>query len=549
MARLIQIARGRIDFLAAIAVFLSASAFYVAALEGEFVFDDLPLLSSDPFYHEGAGSSLPDCFTRTYWRKELSQGLYRPVTLASYLLNAKFAGLYPPSFRAVNIVCHALVSMLLYLLFLSVSKGRMPAFAAAMIFAVHPLHSEAVIPASGRAELLCALFLVLGMLFHAGNWRFRPLLLFVCGLLAMLCKENGIVLLPVCLAFDLVLRNCEFRKASPLKDTRLQAAYAALALAVVVYFAMRTALVSSPFPRFSDAIFFSDNHLGFLGFWERLPSVLWLQGLALWKFICPAHLAHDYSFAQILPIMKVSDIRTLQLLAFIAALCLLVFLLIRENRRFALFCIVAYSISVLPVANLITPTGTIFGERLYYFPSAFLCMAVASEAGFLSRKLGVSRKSIGISALLVFAALFVRLSLRIPDWKDFFSIAEAGVRTSPLSFKMWNNYALQLLDKGMTEEAEKGFSRSIEINPSNMPALRNRGYARIKLGKNKEALDDLKECIRLGTGDPEVYNKAGALSAMAGRRDDAIRMWEKSLDLKPGQRKIAEALEDLKAGK
>jgi hypothetical protein len=387
------------------------------------------------------------------------------------------------------------------------------------------------------------------MLFHVGNWRFRPLLLFVCGLCAMLCKENGIVLLPICLAFDLVLRNREFRKASALKDARLQAAYAASALAVIVYFAMRTALVSSPFPRFSDAMFFSDNHLGLLGFWDRLPSVLWLQGLALWKFICPAHLAHDYSFAQILPIIKVSDIRILQLLAFIVTLCLLVFLLLRENRRFALFCIIAYSISVLPVANLITPTGTIFGERLYYFPSAFLCMAVASEAGFVSRKLGVSRKSLGVFALLVFAALFVRLSLRIPDWKDLFSMAEAGVESSPRSFKMWNNYALQLLDKGLIEEAEKGFSRSIEINPSNMPALRNRGYARIKLGRDKEALEDLKGCIRLGTSDPEVYNKAGALSAIAGKREDAAEMWKKSLDLKPGQRKIAEALEELKAGR
>lgn len=532
----------RIDIFAGIAVFLAGFAFYIGAIDGEFVFDDMPLISQDPFYHDSSNSTIADCFQRTYWRKELSQGLYRPLTLVTYLLNAKFAELYSPAFRFVNILIHAFVSLLVYILCLAMFKERKFSFFCAILFAVHPLHSEAVIPGSGRADMLCASFIILGFLFHISRFRWKVFAVFAFALFALLCKENGIVLLFICLAYDFFFHNCEFRNALCLKGRKLLYEYLVILSAVIIYFLMRIYFISIIFPYFSSDTFFSDNQLGLLGFWKRLPSALWLQLLALWKFIYPEHLAHDYSYAQIIPITEFRDFRYFALAIFFVFISIFTVYLYRENRKISLFCLCAYVLSILPVSNILTATGTIFGERLYYFPSIWLFMILISELDYIVVKFKIPPRTLAIFASIAIFALYARLTIRISDWKDLFSIASAGVRNSPLSHKMWNNYALQLFDKGMFREAEEGFSRAVEINPSNLQALRNRAYVRIKLGKKTDALNDLKQCIELGTNDIEVYNKAGALCAIEGNKADAVKFWRKSLQIKKNQRRIMEVL-------
>ncbi|HPN83694.1 MAG TPA: DUF1736 domain-containing protein [Victivallales bacterium] len=537
--------RKRTDLFAALFVFAAAFSFYINAIDGEFVFDDLPLISSDPFYHEGTSSTISDCFFRTYWRKEHSQGLYRPLTLASYLVNAKFAGLYSPSFRLTNILLHSLISVLVYVLCLKLLKNRKAAFISSILFAVHPIHSEAVIPGSGRADLLCSVFIFAGLLFHFSQIRLKSFVVFISCLSALLCKENGIVLLPLCVAYDFFFRNSEFRENIIMKKYKLLLEYLSYLLAVVIYFMMRIFFVSAPFPYFSQSSLFSDNQLAFLGFWERLPSAIWLQSLAVWQFIFPAKLSHDYSFAQILPITKIGDPRLVWTAIFISIVGILAVSFYRNDRKLSLFCICSYGLSILPVSNIITPTGTIFGERLYYFPSVWLCIIIISEMSQIVNRFKIRPVIITILSVMILLSLFIRLSLRIPDWKDLFSIASAGVKSSPSSHKMWNNYGLQLLDRGMLEEAETAFSRAIEINQANLQALRNRAYIRISKGNNQEALTDLLACIDLGTKDVEVYNKAGAIFAISGDKEKAASLWKKSLQINPNQRKIIEHLKDV----
>ncbi|HRU01660.1 MAG TPA: DUF1736 domain-containing protein, partial [Victivallales bacterium] len=360
--KIITFIKIRIDFFAIFAVFLSSFTFYIPAIEGDFVFDDIPLISSDPFYHADTQSSYFDCFTRTWWRKDFSQGLYRPITLCTYLFNVKIGGLESPGFRFTNILINSILCALLYLLFYRFSSDRLIAFFSAILFAIHPLYSEAIIPASGRADLLAALFLVCGILIHVSNWRFRYLFTFICGLLAILSKETGILLLPLILLYDLFF-ICDFRKKMFGLSKSIYS-YVAVFLSVLVYFLMRIYLVSYLFPRFSDAQYWSDNHLGLMKFWDRLPTALWLQVFAVWKFIFPKHLSHDYSYAAIVPINSFYDLRISQIILFFIILISMIIFLYNKNLRTLLFYLTAYFISVLPTANILTPIGTIFGERL-----------------------------------------------------------------------------------------------------------------------------------------------------------------------------------------
>ena len=75
---------------------------------------------------------------------------------------------------------------------------------AVAIYARHPLHTEAVIPASGRAELLCALFVFAGLYFHTFSRRhfFANFAAGLCVLFSFWFKEDGIILIPICLVYD-----------------------------------------------------------------------------------------------------------------------------------------------------------------------------------------------------------------------------------------------------------------------------------------------------------------------------------------------------------
>src|SRR5258708_38363978 len=119
-----------------------------------------------------------------------ANNIFRPVTFATFALNWAVDGGHPFGYHLVNLLLHAAVSFLLYLvlclLLEPLPRARTAAFAAAWLFALHPIHTEAVASVVGRSELLAAGFLLLAWLLHLYD---RPILALVCFALAMLSKE------------------------------------------------------------------------------------------------------------------------------------------------------------------------------------------------------------------------------------------------------------------------------------------------------------------------------------------------------------------------
>jgi hypothetical protein len=96
--------------------------------------------------------------------------VFRPVTFASFALNWAAAGARPFGDHLVNVLLHAAVVLLLYcllaLLLESVPQGTTLAFATVLLFAVHPIHTEAVASIAARSELLAAGFLLAAWILH-----------------------------------------------------------------------------------------------------------------------------------------------------------------------------------------------------------------------------------------------------------------------------------------------------------------------------------------------------------------------------------------------
>ncbi|HZE88435.1 MAG TPA: hypothetical protein VE404_02750, partial [Verrucomicrobiae bacterium] len=208
--------------LAPLLVALLAVAVYAGAVRNGVVRDDYYIVAHNPLV---TGERSPWLIPVShYWAGTDGTGdLYRPLTIASYWLNARVAGMAPWSFHLVNVLLHGLAAALVTVLALRLTASLAAASVAGALFATHPVLSEAVASIVGRADLLAAIFVL-------GAWRLRDrrgisLLLFGLGLLS---KESAIVLPGFLVAEDLVRGRARAR----LREYAAHAGVAALYVAV-----------------------------------------------------------------------------------------------------------------------------------------------------------------------------------------------------------------------------------------------------------------------------------------------------------------------------
>ena len=121
----------------------------------------------DDFYYISGNPQITQAPWRILIEPHTNSNVYRPLTFLSYSFNYYTGGLQPEGFHFVNILLHIWVTVLLYWLLRRLLGGDdFVALATAWLFAVHPIHTEAVTAAVGRSELLAAGFLLAAWIAH-----------------------------------------------------------------------------------------------------------------------------------------------------------------------------------------------------------------------------------------------------------------------------------------------------------------------------------------------------------------------------------------------
>jgi tetratricopeptide (TPR) repeat protein len=530
---------------------------YFDSLWGDFVFDDVPLVQRDRFYVQEDNPL--KCWTRDFWKENMKQGLYRPFTLFSYWVNAKISGIHSPAFRIGNLIFHFLVTILVFNFAVRLRFGHWVAMFAAVLFAVHPIHTEAVIPAFGRGELLCAIFLLCALIIHSHIGK-NKLLCIVSGLsflFACWSKEHALAFLPLCVLLDLYLRTQEKSSDSTgIKNFARSMApvYLLYVCMAAVFFASRYFALGTLIPsknNFNPAI---DNPIALCQFPLNVITALKVQGLALFKFFWPAVLSHDYSYAQLPPSVSVFDWKSWLTVVLFLGVPGLICVAFRKLKFKIVFLLAAYAVCIIPAGNFIIMAGTIFGERLQYIPSIWLCMFSALAVSLLFRKF--SAKTVLVLSAAIIIAASVRTYERGKDWDNQMSLAAAGVRSAPNSVKTWNNLAIQLGEYSDKEidpkeqankykEAVLACDRAISIYPPCLNSYANRGIYYSLLGYYDEAEKDFRKVISLYQKDSHVNYALGALLADQGRLDEAKALWEKLIKINPDDQVLRKSYEKL----
>jgi tetratricopeptide (TPR) repeat protein len=516
----------------AAAAALIAVALYANSLPNGFTYDDLPVVARNEATRDP--TDLRRIFLASSWTSNLDQTIaFRPLTTWTFALGRALHGEGPLGHHVVNVLGHAAVSALVAAAAAAAGATAATATMAGVLFAAHPIHTETVANVVGRAEILAAAFGLLAILLRRRGSALGSGLSVAAYGLALLAKEHALAFLALLPLADALLDD----RGSPrtflrrLPTPGRGAYYGALVLVTLAYLGLRLEALGGLGVGPAAIAWIPDwqNVTAHAPTGARVLTALWVTARACWLLLVPLHLSADYSFAEITLVESVADPRALAGIAVAGGLLALAYAARRQPA--ALFWLLFGLLPFVTVSNLIVPSGTIFGERLLYLPSAAVC--VAAGAVLMRWTRGSWRTPGAVAAAVLLLGFAARTVSRNPVWRDNLALARATVADAPRSVQAHALLATALMDRGEHRDALREFDAALAIYPDHIDALFNAGVAHMLLKEDADALRLFDRVIALEPKRFAAWVNEAAIRS--GRREygDALEAADRAVALQP----------------
>ncbi|MCB0332313.1 MAG: tetratricopeptide repeat protein [Bdellovibrionales bacterium] len=494
----------------ALLLFLVGVGMYASTLTFGFTFDDLIHVVHNPQIRSWTG-------VREAVTSPMFPGnLYRPLVVLSYVLTYQWAELAPFSYHLVNILCHGLVVVVLYFVVTKIATKNIASLTA-LLFAVHPIHTETVTNISGRAELFSAFFGLLSLWFFIRPKAKRSIpLSVVCLFFSMLSKESGIVFYPLALLVSLSLRTFSIKRSAYLL-------FSLLASLVLRYVALGSLLGESTI----DGI---DNPIAFLPLFERVLNALYHLFQYFSLILIPTNLSADYSFSHITPLQG-ATLPVVASFVGLLVLFLLTVVLLFYRRHEGIF-LGWFFVSFAVTANIFFPIGTVFAERLAYVPSIGVLGFLASVLSLLERR--ALRIGLITMLTLVFAAKGI---LYQQFWQNNELLFTRQYSITPRSIKTKINYAEVLRSHGKYHQAHHILDEALQLAPHSADVLFALSLVEVDLGNSEGAKEYLQMTLKENPEHRPARNSLARLFLNTKEFELALREAEHILSLYPNDEK------------
>jgi protein O-mannosyl-transferase len=502
----------------------------VTSILNGFAYDDVPIIVDDPRIHQLAG--LWRMFGQPYWAPARGGGLYRPVTSVLFGVEWVIGRGAALPFHLVNIGLYALVSVAVF----ELARRMLPEWAAwisAALFAVHPVHVEAVANAVGQSELIAALAVVSAVAIYVGarnEGRVPPAVgigaLYAVGVFA---KEHAIVLPGLLLLAEAtIIKIEEGREEHGEREGRSEGngegergrwrGVGATAVAVTVvgvgYLVARVAAIGSVVGESPSIVLAGASYatrvwtmLGVVPEWIRL-------------FVCPAHLVQAYSppdtavYTGFDPLL----IPGVVVLVGVGALAIVA----RKKVPVLSFGLGWVGIAMLPVSNLVVTSGVLLAERTLFLASVGVVLAAGGVATLVvdrvPKETRVRRMAVG-ALVLVLGAGVVRSAVRQPTWRDNATLFAAGVVDAPRSYMTHYAYASYLFTHDMPGSGEREAFLAMRLYDGDARLYTDLGAAYVHAGQCRLAEPLLQHAVALMPHYPRPRTEL----AVCARADSVAR--------------------------
>ncbi|XP_033491181.1 protein O-mannosyl-transferase TMTC3 isoform X1 [Epinephelus lanceolatus] len=541
---------------------------YWNSLSCGFVFDDVSAILDNKDLRPI--TPLRNLFLNDFWgtpmAEERSHKSYRPLTVLTFRLNYLFSELSAASYHLLNVVLHGVVCVL----FLRVCRlflDKTSSLVAALLFAVHPIHTEAVTGVVGRAELLSSIFLLAAFLAytkstgadHSIVWA--PIALTVILVAAAtLCKEQGITVVGICcvhevfvaqgftlpMLLDTLRQVLQGKDGFPYAVLQTLLKLIVLVISTLLLVIIRVQVIQSQLPVFTRF----DNPAAVSPTPARQLTFNYLLPVNAWLLLNPSELCCDWTMGTIPLVESLLDLRNLATLVFYTFLGLLAYHSLRYRHSSAKTVIMALSLIVLPfipASNLFFPVGFVVAERVLYVPSMGFCVLVAHGFKMVTHKGHMKKVSwLIIGVLLTTHA--VKTFNRNWDWESEYTLFTSALKVNKNNAKLWNNVGHALENQNNYARALRYFLQATRVQPDDIGAHMNVGRTYKNLNKSKEAEDAYlvakslmpqvipgkKYATRVAPNHLNVYiNLANLIRANESRLEEADQLYRQAISMRP----------------
>ena len=544
----------RLQFaLAAVALSGLVLISYGNSIANGFVWDDHEQIVMNPVLR--ADAPIRSLFTSDVRFANRSSSIhteyYRPLQMLMYRTITGMVGTKPEAFHICSIVFAICGALAAFVVFWLLTRKMSLAFAAAAVFAVYPVHAEAVDWIAASPDLGCGLFTLLAFVLFLARRDTRqannpleraslsrwclPVLSMFAFATALLWKETPAIF-PILIAVYTLLLEAG-------AGGRVRAALKASApywIVLAVYLALRISV------------------LGTLGTgrrnWELTPFQFLLTDLHLmtsyWeKLALPIRLNAYYHFS---PVRSAFDPHAIMGIVFVSGLIAGVVYIARRAPLFA-FAALWVCITLLPAMNLPALGRNAFTERYLYLPSVGFCLLGTLGVSWLVSMLPArSRKWAGVAVLaaVVFGCVAETVA-RNAVWKDDYTLFSETLQSSPdAPFVRCMVAAKQAADPASSSQAEDNYLQAIALAPHEVPPDRvdlvtaYDGVAWLYADRSdyQRALEMLSRAREVAPDDAEADSEEGLILARAGRWAEAQPFLLKSSASRPNNENVLSAL-------
>lgn len=581
-------------------VFILGISIYINTLSHQFTQDDAIVIYDNMYTTKGV-SGLKGLFTKDtffgFFKEEgkaklVSGGRYRPLTPAMFAIEYQLVGNHPWLGHLINVLLYGLLCVVIYQLLLllicykdNTERNRYLVLAAALIYAAHPIHTEAVANIKGRDEIMSMLGSVMALYaiikyVDTGQIKYTAIAA-TSFFIAFLSKENTITFLAVVPLTLYFFRNLSLRSAFSHSIVLLVPTVLFLMIRAAVlgndFGGAPMELMNNPFLKLVNGTYVPFTIS------EKFATIFFTLGKYLQLLCFPHPLTHDY-YPRFIDIMELSDVSVLlSILLYGGLVCLAVSGF--RSRSIPAFAAGYYIITLSIVSNIVFPIGTNMSERFMFMPSLGFALGIA----WLLQKYvfdKISKSMFLASTCLILVLFSVKTFARNLVWESDFKLFTTDVKTSVNSAKVLNaaggaltteaykekdeNKKREMLTQAITylnqavavhptyknaylimgnayyylkdyEKAVPAYEKALAIDPDFKDAVTNLAVSLRDAGRQAGEVENnlpkaealLNRSYQLVPADTETLRLLGVANGIKGNHTEAIRYFEKIVLMEP----------------
>ena len=516
---------------------LVSFAVYFNALSGAFVYDDETQVVENPWIRDV--SNIPTAFSKSVWSfhsAAIISNYYRPLMHSVYILTYQLFGLNPVGFHLVNILFHCGATVLVFLTIRRLLPGHQatPAylsapFIAAILFASHPIHTEAVTWIAGLPDVAFTFFYLLSFYLYVESKTLLSrsyLFSLACFALAAFFKEPALTLPAILFAYDCALREERFSLPDYAKR---YIPYLAIGTG---YLALRIHALGGVAPHKRHA---------FLSSYQCVINVFPLFCRYIEKLIFPTNLNAFYVFHPTTSLFQWKAFLPLLATAVVVILALVAL----KKSEAAFLGILFVTVPLLPVLYIPALGENTFTDRYLYLPSVGYVFLLAVFLSWTEKKWPGAAKSIAVALIALAGTYAIGTVSRNNVWQNSYNLWTDTVEKSPDSAMAHNNLGKVFRDRKMPDKAIEQFQAAINLRPDYDDAHNNLGGVYGDLKMFDKALGELQIAATLNPNNESTHFNLGLLYCNIGMMENARKEFTKVLATKPDDQETQQLLREI----